>query len=99
MKYIMECRYYFNDNRIKFGIAHVVTEENSKNYHCQDIGMDFNKSHEDKIKISDGHLSMWRAVEVREEKYISNMLNTARWQIVDEIKDFLRSEIENMEVV
>lgn len=99
MKYIMECRYYFNENRIKFGIAQPVTEENAMLYHCQDIGMDFKKSNEDKIVISNGHLSMWRAVEVREEKYISNMLNTARWQIVDEIKDFLRSEIENMEVV
>ena len=102
MKVIVEVRYDFYTNRVKFGIPHDVTNETPTYYECKEIGETFKKYDENNIKQFIGNcycgLSIWKSVTIIEEKYRSNLINSACWQMVEDIKDYLKTQTEEIEV-
>lgn len=102
MKYIIEITYDFPSNRIKFRKEHEVTSETSEYYECKSIGETFKKRDEEDVKSLIGNcysgLKVWKSVMDTDGKYTDNKINCARWELVALIKDYLKAQIEEIEV-
>ena len=103
MKYIIEITYDFYTNRIKFKKPIEITSETSTYYECKDIGETFKKSQENDVKQLLGNcycgLKTWKSLNITYDKYIQNQINCVQWELVENIKEYLKTQIEEIEVV
>ena len=104
-KLLIRVNYDYYTNSLKFlKVLKVDTEYTyTDKYYCREIGEGFKIRDNKRVKEYTGNcysgLRVFKCIEIREEnkKYKSNLINSTQWELVEDIKEYLREKIEEMD--